>query len=345
MGNKETLVANRSDAKLKLLMVMRALFEETDADHGLTVDQIIEWLDARGVQAERKSVLRDIKVLREFGFNIARRRAECATYRLIDPLLSTNQWEMVVDAVQSSPCLDESKTFDIVDGLSCLVSRHQREQLDRKLELPMRVKMDSDLVPDHLSIAQEALRKKMQVSFRYVTWNTDGGPYEHFGGGVHQTTPVAVVYATGFYYLVAFEERHEGIAYYRLDRMRDLSVTDEPATRHEKIANYRVDDEGIIVFGPYTADKMSVELRVARRFIGAVVDRFGWGINIRPDRGDPENHAIVRVSTTLTPMFYSWLLGFGDGMVIAKPKRAREEYVKYLEESLCLYKRDISQSE
>jgi len=45
-------VANRSDAKLKLLMVMRALFEETDADHGLTVDQIIEWLDARGVQAE-----------------------------------------------------------------------------------------------------------------------------------------------------------------------------------------------------------------------------------------------------------------------------------------------------
>lgn len=337
-------MANRPDAKLKLLMVMAALFEETDVDHGLTVDQVIEWLDAHGVQAERKSVLRDIKVLQEFGFDIARKRDERATYRLIDPLLSMSQWEMIVDAVQSSPCLDEGKTFDIVDGLSCLVSRHQRERLDRKLELPMRVKMDSDLVLDHLGIVQEALRKKMQVSFRYVTWSTDGGPYEHFGGGTHQATPVMVVYATGFYYLVAFEEQHEDIAYYRLDRMRDLAVSDESATRHEKIANYRVNDEGIIAFGPYAADKTGVELRVNRRFIGAVVDRFGGDINIRPDRDDPENYAIVRVSTTLTPMFYSWLLGFGDGMIIIKPKRVREEYVGYLEDSLCLYKQDISQS-
>lgn len=56
-------MANRPDAKLKLLMVMRALFEETDADHGITVDQLVEWLAMRGVEGERKSVQRDIETL------------------------------------------------------------------------------------------------------------------------------------------------------------------------------------------------------------------------------------------------------------------------------------------
>ena len=60
-------MANRPDAKLKLLMVMRALFEETDADHGITVDQLVEWLAMRGVEGERKSVQRDIETLQEFG--------------------------------------------------------------------------------------------------------------------------------------------------------------------------------------------------------------------------------------------------------------------------------------
>lgn len=99
-------MANRPDAKLKLLMVMRALFEETDADHGITVDQLVEWLAMRGVEGERKSVQRTSRLFKSSGSMLCGRRSECVTYRLIDPLLSMNQWEMVVDAVQSSPCLD-----------------------------------------------------------------------------------------------------------------------------------------------------------------------------------------------------------------------------------------------
>ena len=131
-------------------MVMRALFEETDADHGITVDQLVEWLAMRGVEGERKSVQRDIETLQEFGLNVVRRRSECVTYRLIDPLLSMNQWEMAVDAVQSSPCLDARKTFEIVDGIGRLVSRFQRERLDRKLATPKRVKMSSEHALENL---------------------------------------------------------------------------------------------------------------------------------------------------------------------------------------------------
>lgn len=330
-------MANRPDAKLKLLMVMRALFEETDADHGITIDQLVEWLALRGVEGERKSVQRDIEILQEFGLNIVRRRSECVTYRLIDPLLSAAQWEMVVDAVQSSPCLDAGETFEIVDGVGRLVSRFQRERLDCKLATPKRVKMSSEHALENLAIVRDALSKRKKVAFRYATRDTDGGLFEHFGGNEHSTTPIDVVYAMGFYYLAAFEERCEDITYYRLDRMLDASVTGDAAVRHEKIANYRADDKGIVSFGPYEAEVTTVELRVARRFVGAVVDRFGADIAIRPDGRNPMNYALMHVKVALTPMFYSWLLGFGESVVVAKPKRVREEFVGYLKRSLALY--------
>ena len=51
--------------KLKLLYLMRLLEEETDAEQGLTMPQILERLEDLGITAERKSIYRDIEALPE----------------------------------------------------------------------------------------------------------------------------------------------------------------------------------------------------------------------------------------------------------------------------------------
>ena len=56
--------------KLKLLYLMRMLEEETDAEQGLTMAQILERLEAQGITAERKGIYRDIEALREFGLDV-----------------------------------------------------------------------------------------------------------------------------------------------------------------------------------------------------------------------------------------------------------------------------------
>lgn len=63
-------MSNNPKAKLKTLYVMRILQDETDAEHGLSLRQIIERLNDYGIQAERKGLYRDIEALREFGFDI-----------------------------------------------------------------------------------------------------------------------------------------------------------------------------------------------------------------------------------------------------------------------------------
>ena len=57
--------------KLKLLNLAKMLYERTDENHGLTCPEIIAGLAEAGIEAERKSVYRDLDALRDFGLDIA----------------------------------------------------------------------------------------------------------------------------------------------------------------------------------------------------------------------------------------------------------------------------------
>jgi len=63
-------VTYNNKAKLKTLYVKQILEEETDAEHGLSMRQIIERLEQFDIKSDRKSVYRDIEALREFGCDI-----------------------------------------------------------------------------------------------------------------------------------------------------------------------------------------------------------------------------------------------------------------------------------
>ena len=53
----------RSNQKLKILYLAKILLENTDADHDITLQEIIDKLDANNVTAERKSLYDDINQL------------------------------------------------------------------------------------------------------------------------------------------------------------------------------------------------------------------------------------------------------------------------------------------
>ena len=60
-------MANQPNQKLKLLHVLQMLLEKTDDTAGLTTQDIIEELSLRGIDAERKSINRDIQTLKVGG--------------------------------------------------------------------------------------------------------------------------------------------------------------------------------------------------------------------------------------------------------------------------------------
>ena len=56
--------------KIKLLMLWDILCENTDEDHAMNTDEIINRLGERGIEVSRKTVVEDIKTLCAYGYEV-----------------------------------------------------------------------------------------------------------------------------------------------------------------------------------------------------------------------------------------------------------------------------------
>ncbi len=115
-------MASGSAQKLKVLHVMDILRTETDPEHGLTMPQLIERLAARGVDAERKGIYRDIETLREFGLDIRQLKRQPVQYALAERDFELSQLTLLVDAVQSSRFLSDGASSALVKSVRQLAS-------------------------------------------------------------------------------------------------------------------------------------------------------------------------------------------------------------------------------
>lgn len=59
-----------TDKNARILYVQKLLLEQTDIEHFLTVQQIINELEKQGISAHRKTVISDIEQLVDFGMDI-----------------------------------------------------------------------------------------------------------------------------------------------------------------------------------------------------------------------------------------------------------------------------------
>ena len=69
-----------ANQKTKVLHVMRILQQESDEEHPLSTEDIIDRLSEVGIKAERKSIYSDIETLRAFGMDIHGSRGRSAGY-------------------------------------------------------------------------------------------------------------------------------------------------------------------------------------------------------------------------------------------------------------------------
>ena len=102
-------MARIENQKLKLVYLMQILEEKTDENHPLSTQQLIEELEKAGIQAERKSIYRDIDMLAEFGMDIIKTRGRGGGYYLASRRFELAELKLLVDAVQASKFITTKK--------------------------------------------------------------------------------------------------------------------------------------------------------------------------------------------------------------------------------------------
>jgi len=326
-------MAKSDNQKLKLLYLAKIFSEETDEDHGLTMPQVIQKLSAYGIRAERKTLYQDFDVLRDFGMEILQNQdGRTYTYHLVSRQFELVELKLLVDSVQSSKFISEKKSNDLIKKLESLVSKYQASQLQRQVILAGRVKTMNESTYYSVDDIHNAINNDRQIRFRYVNWTVDKEEKLRRDGKLYQVSPWHLRWDDEYYYLIAFNSETCDLRHYRVDKMKNITITDLPRDGKEQLKFFNPADYSKKLFGMYSGEIRHVTLRGENSMIGVLIDRFGKDI---PVLKVDDEHFDAAVEAAISPQFFGWIASLGSGIQITGPKEVKEsmqEFAKKLRE-------------
>lgn len=158
----------KRNTKIKLLYIADILNSKTDEKHPLAAHEICDMLENIGVSAERKSIYKDIDVLKEYGmdiilnsqnkqkgFFVGSRKFELAEIRLL------------LDAVQAANFISPKKTRALVKKIESFTSVYQQKKLHGQVYVDNRPKCSNEELFYTINALDEAINENKKVSFKY----------------------------------------------------------------------------------------------------------------------------------------------------------------------------------
>lgn len=309
----------KSDNQLRVLLLLRYLYEHSSEEHPVSVMDILHFWGSKGIHTDRKSVYSDIMVLQEFGLDIVRRRERQNLYFIGSRLFELPELKLLVDAVESSHFITRKKSADLLRKLSTLASEDQIRQLDRPVYMDGTAKQDNEGIYYTVDILHSAIQEQKQITFQYVEYTPEKKILKH-DGYWYFFSPYALIWSQDFYYAVGWSEKHGKIAQFRVDRMVHVELLEQPSVfmREFDPATYVRH-----VFGMYGTEVQTVELLCENHIMRSVVDRFGEKIPI--ETVDSE-HFIAIVEVAPSPPFFAWVFTFAGSIRIIAPPETVEKF-------------------
>lgn len=114
-------MAEEKNQKIKLMKIMEILRQETDEEHPMTKVELSARLVALNVSCSPRSLIRDIKLLNDQGYEIMERLiGHEKGYYVCDRSFSVPELKILIDAVQAASFVTEKKTGELVDKIAAL---------------------------------------------------------------------------------------------------------------------------------------------------------------------------------------------------------------------------------
>ncbi len=319
--------------KMKLLVLQQLLLTRTDEEHPLTIQQMIDELERWDIKAERKSLYDDMEVLRTFGLDVQSRKGRASGWFVGSREFELPELKLLVDAVQSSKFITRKKSDALIRKLEGMASTHQAKQLQRQVYVSNRVKTMNESIYYTVDTLHGAIGSRKPVSFRYFDYNSRKEKVFRRQGKRYAVSPCGLVWDNENYYLVAWDHGSDQVRHYRVDKMSEIRAENEPPDPKAKA----VDMAGYAqkYFGMFSGEDATLTLRFREEMANLVLDRFGQEAILVPGEA---GFFTVTVAVVVSPQFWGWLFGLGDGVELLAPPKAVEAYRAQLEKVKSIYK-------
>jgi len=341
--------------KMLPMMILDVLREETDGTHRMTQEELRAVVNKRyQSKFDRKTVKRNLDNLIDMGFPIeysrtTRMMPNPTTGELEESVKTSDYWyahdftepelRLLIDSLLFSKHLPYNQCRELVDKLASQSSKYFRPHVRHVYTMPDTLPQNPELFMT-IEILDEAIERKRKVSFHYLEYGTDGEqhPKRREDGEVREyvVSPYQMAAKEGKYYLICNYDKYDDISNYRVDRMADVRVLDEPVKPFETLsganrmgldlAKYMAEHVYM-----YSSANSRCTFRITRPMISDVIDMFGRDVMFTDET---DEHVTVSARVNERAM-WQFAKNFAPDVLILEPKRladqVREEARRTLE--------------
>lgn len=362
----------KANQKMKPYLVMEYLMRHTDENHAESADNIAAYLQELGIDAERRSIYRDIEEINKAlwllenanddvtifdaeeaieddendaekfivydkhlkGFRVVRRKYELSDIRLM------------AECIYASRYISQSEAERLVDIIKGFVSDEQAKEIRTDALVTARQRTLNKSTLRNVSTIYDAMSKMIdgdkhtpeKISFQYLKYTIDDleKQTERRKGAKYIVSPYKLIINDGNYYLIAFDENSQQIRTYRVDRMKAINRLGTPRDGAEAFAAIDMKTYTQRTFSMFGGERERVSIRFVSSLLDTAVERFGR-YNVSYSRSD-DHHFNVSADVEISDQFFGWLCGFGTKAKLFSPYTVVNDFTSYLERIQNKYK-------
>ena len=318
-----------SSNKSRNLRLLSCLYHDTDEEHPITTEEIIEKFSAEGEILNRKTVYADIQALKDEGWDVRKAKvSKFNAYYMASREFTQEELKLLVDAVCAAQFIDKKATLQLIEKLQGFTSRSKAQELDRYLYTAA-VKTVNQTVLQTIDLIYSAIQSGKKISFRYYTYTAGKQRVQRHGGETYVLSPYALVWDNNRYYVIGYSEKIRKEGQFRVDRIGDAVLLEEKQHRPSK--GFTINRYVRTKFGMFgDGNTQKIVLHCSSDRMDAVIDRFGEKVKTVLT----EDGFRAEVEVSASPNFYAWVFTYTPDIRIEAPAEAAAAYRKMLEAGL-----------
>lgn len=317
--------------KLALLRILEILQNYSDCDHPLKQEDIIEYLiNDYGIEVERKTISRNLTLLKEAGYEIESTKQ--GSY-LAERPFEDSELRLLIDGVLASKHITAKHSKELINKLCSLSNKYFRRHVKNIYSVNDWGKTDNQALFYNIEIIDEAIENCKMVQYDYNKFGADKNLHK---SSFQRVSPYQLILHNQRYYLMGYSKYWEHMVYHRLDHITNIQISDRDAIPIRDVDGYKngINYQELTTAMPYMYnDKPErIVFTASEKTIDHVIDWFGKDVDIYKD----DEKITFTITASPKAMLY-WAVQYADEVEILKPISLREEIKAFLNKAADKY--------
>lgn len=308
--------------KFRIIEILLLLYDNTDAEHYETTKTILSYLEKNNIAVDRKTLQDDMEKLVDMNIGIKKVKSSPNKYYWEERIFNIKEIQMLIDMVLTSNLTNKKNKKALVKKIMKLTSKYDKNRLKNQVNYFITgVEPDNLEAYKNVGVITDAIKSKSRISFKYFEYDENKAKVYRNNGKYYHVSPYNLFYNDSHYYLIGYDEKHQSVISYRVDRMEKCRGLEDKYV--DPPENFNIMDYTYKYFKMYDGEEVVVELEVQNYLMKYIIDKFGMDVETEINT---EETFIARPIVKLSPVFYGWVFQFAGKIKIIGPEQAIEEY-------------------